>query len=300
MGVKDTKAKEYLSDNERFADLCNARLFDGEQVIKAENLEEKDTTEVLSILGTDEKEIQFQKWRDILKQVVIKAYGHTYFMLIGIEHQSDINYAMPVKVMVYDALNYGAQVKEATKKNQSEKKNCTNAEFLSGFNKTDKLTPIITLVLYLGAKQWDGPRCLQDMLLKTDERLDAFIPDYKINLVIPQEIDYFDRFKTTLGEVLQVVKVSENRKEMRRLLTTNPKFLAMDNESVSAINTFIGVNIPLNREGSVTNMCKAWEDQKEEGRQEVIKELLRDGLITPEEAAKRLQISEQEVEKLMK
>ena len=50
----------------------------------------------------------------------------------------------------------------------------------------------------------------------------------------------------------------------------------------------------------MTNMCKAWEDQKEEGRQEVIKELLRDGLLTPEEVAKRLQISEQEVEKLMK
>ena len=29
MGAKDTKAKEYLSDNERFADLCNAVLFDG-------------------------------------------------------------------------------------------------------------------------------------------------------------------------------------------------------------------------------------------------------------------------------
>lgn len=49
MGAKDTKAKEYLSDNERFADLCNAVLFDGEQVIKAENLQEKDSTEVLSV-----------------------------------------------------------------------------------------------------------------------------------------------------------------------------------------------------------------------------------------------------------
>ena len=85
MGAKDTKAKEYLSDNERFADLCNAVLFDGEQVIKAENLQEKDSTEVLSVLGTDEKEIQFQKWRDILKQAVVKSYGNMYFMLVGIE-----------------------------------------------------------------------------------------------------------------------------------------------------------------------------------------------------------------------
>ena len=75
MGAKDTKAKEYLSDNERFADLCNAVLFDGEQVVRAEDLEEKDTTEVLSVFGTDEKEIQFQRWRDILKQVVVKSYG---------------------------------------------------------------------------------------------------------------------------------------------------------------------------------------------------------------------------------
>ena len=35
-----------------------------------------------------------------------------------------------------------------------------------------------------------------------------------------------------------------------------------------AINTFIGVDIPINEERSKTDMCKAWEDQKEEGRQE--------------------------------
>lgn len=29
MGVKDIKAKEYLSDNTRFADLCNYYLFEG-------------------------------------------------------------------------------------------------------------------------------------------------------------------------------------------------------------------------------------------------------------------------------
>lgn len=37
-----------------------------------------------------------------------------------------------------------------------------------------------------------------------------------------------------------------------------------------------------------------------QGKIEMIRELLRDGLITPEEAAKRLRISRQEAEKLMK
>ena len=177
-------------------------------------------------------------------------------------------YAMPVRVMIYDALNYGAQIKEAARKHRKEKGACTDAEFLSGFYKEDKLTPVVTITVYLGADQWDGPRSLHDMLQETDDRIDALIPDYKIRLVIPQEIDYFDRFRTTLGEVLEVIKVSEDRKAMKKLLAANPKFAEMDNESVAAINTFIGVNIPLNKEGSVTNMCKAWEDQKEEGRLE--------------------------------
>ena len=58
MGAKDAKAKEFLSNNERFADLFNYYLFDGKQVIKPEDLEERDTTEVLSLYGRNKKEIQ--------------------------------------------------------------------------------------------------------------------------------------------------------------------------------------------------------------------------------------------------
>ena len=42
----------------------------------------------------------------------------------------------------------------------------------------------------------------------------------------------------------------------------------MDNESVLAINTFIGVDIPVNEEGSETDMCNAWEDQRKEDLEE--------------------------------
>ena len=38
LGTKDSKAKEYLSDNTRFSEICNYVLFDGEKVIKPENL----------------------------------------------------------------------------------------------------------------------------------------------------------------------------------------------------------------------------------------------------------------------
>ena len=66
MGAKDTKAKEYLSDNERFADL--------------------------------------------FKSVVMKSTGDAYVVLIGVENQSNIHYAMAVKNMLYDAISYSVQM----------------------------------------------------------------------------------------------------------------------------------------------------------------------------------------------
>ena len=155
MGAKDTKAKEYLSANRRFADLCNAVLFDGEQTIKAENLQERDTAEVLSMLGADGGEVLLQKTRDLLKQVIVKSCGSAYIMLIGIEAQAEVHYAMPVKVMTYDALNYGAQVKNMVRTHRDAGEYGTGAEFLSGFHKDDTLTPVITITVYLGAEPWE-------------------------------------------------------------------------------------------------------------------------------------------------
>ena len=131
MGEKDTKAKEYLADNERFADLCNYVLFGGDQVITADELEERDTTEILSTLGIGKKQVKAQqKWRDLLKRAVIKYTGEMYIVLIGVENQTEVHYAMPVKNMVYDALNYNSQVQEATAKHREQSEYGLSAELL--------------------------------------------------------------------------------------------------------------------------------------------------------------------------
>ena len=102
MSAKDSMAKEYFADNARFADLCNNILYGGREVILPENLKERDTTEVLTALGLDKKTIAMQKMRDIFKNASIKYTGKSYVVLIGVENQSDIHYAIPVKNMFYD------------------------------------------------------------------------------------------------------------------------------------------------------------------------------------------------------
>ena len=116
-----------------FADFFNYYLFEGKQVIKASDLCERDTTEVLSIFGTDKKEIQKQKWRDLLKSAIIKSTEYGIFVLLGVENQSDIHYAMPVKNMVYDAMEYSTQVNEAARLHKNAMDYESGAEFLSDF-----------------------------------------------------------------------------------------------------------------------------------------------------------------------
>lgn len=276
MSEKDAKAKEFLADNERFADLFNYYLFHGREIIKPEKLEAHDTEELLSFYGADRKERQKQRWRDLLKHAIIKTAGSTLFVLLGIENQSEIHYAMPVRTMNYDAMNYAAQVTEAGRKHRKQKDYATTAEFLSGFGKEDTLTPVITLTVYWGAEKWDAPRSLHDMFSERDRELLRFIDNYHLHLIVPNEITDFEKFRTSVGEVFEIIKASESKQDMERVLNANPAFRELENEAVSVINVFTGIDIPVNEKEEKTDMCKAWEEQLERGKEigkEIGKEL---------------------------
>ena len=278
LGTKDSKAKEYLSDNTRFSEICNYVLFDGEKVIKPEDLKECDTTEVLSVFGIDKKQIVKQKWRDLLKSVSVKHTGQMYVILIGAEAQTDIHYAMPVKTMIYDALNYGEQVNEAKKRHRKNKDYRSSDEFLSGFTLDDKLTPVITITLYLGTTQWDGPRSLAEMMPQMDERILPFINDYRINLLNPLEITDFSKFETGLRPLFELLKNASDEEKLNELITKDETFTRVDVETVAAINLFVGTDIKYDEKEEVVNMCKAWDDHKKRGIQEGMQRGMQQGM----------------------
>lgn len=115
MRQADALTKEYLSNNEIFADVFNYLIYDGQQRILPENLIERDTSEITLPLGKRGELATIQKFRDILKGCIAKEYKNTLYVLFGVENQSHIHYAMPVRNMLYDAINYSAQVNEKTK-----------------------------------------------------------------------------------------------------------------------------------------------------------------------------------------
>ena len=250
------------------------------QAVRPEELIEQDTTELIEAVssaelafGVGQKSLSVQKWRDILKRAIIRYTDKCVYVIIGIENQSEIHYAMPVRNMLYDAINYSRQASEADRLHRINKEYNGSAEFLSGFKKGDILTPVITLTVYWGDDEWDGPRSLHEMFDTDTLPLRKYVADYKLNLIAPYEITDFDKFRTSLGMVLEVIKYASDEKAMNKLLEGNSKFNHIEADAVRTINTFTKFKFSINNDEEEINMGNAWEDHRLSG----IREGLRQG-----------------------
>ena len=122
MGKKDACTKEYISNPQIFADAFNYYFFHGKQVVKPEELTVQDITE-LSLLYEGEKGfgVPIQKFRDVMKLWTVMSNSDATYMLLGVENQTNVHYAMTIRNMLYDALNYASQVEELGKKHRELK-----------------------------------------------------------------------------------------------------------------------------------------------------------------------------------
>ena len=116
----DTVVKNYWRNNEQFADIFNAVLFNGNKVIKPEELEDMDTEESLEL----EHKEYIQSIVSARDNVKIRKKSTTYdaeFVILGLEGQECIHYAMPLRVMGYDYSTYKKQYDDNAAKRKKEK-----------------------------------------------------------------------------------------------------------------------------------------------------------------------------------
>lgn len=298
MSSTDVVTKKYMQINRIFADAFNYLLYDGRAVIDPDGLRELDSTELAALFsdtGTVSSTYRknaanietVQKYRDVLKSAVIKQDDMASYVILGIENQTKVNYAIAVKNIIYDALQYGRQVQkiaEAHRKNSAGFRGRSSAEFLSGFCKDDYLRPVITLVIHFGADEWDGPLSLHDMIKFDDPTLIKFVPDYPVHLIDPAQLsdDELLKFSTSLREVLQYIKYSKDKEKLVEITSDNPRmFLEMS--AAQVIGTVTDTPFNVYEEDGEVNMCQAirelMEDARAEGRAEMcqgIAELMED------------------------
>ena len=279
MGVLDTEGKKYLSDNEIFADAFNYLIYGGKQVIKAAELREIDTTELAVPYGNNAK-APVQKYRDILKLWNAMMDDDAIYIILGAELQDKVHYGMPVKDGLYDMLGYSKQIEEIRRSYRKQREEnageitaedgvlkikLTSEEFLSGLRKGDKLIPIITAVVYWGDTPWDGPRSLHDMLDFRNDAIKSFVPDYKLNLISPADMEdeEFTKFSTDLGFAMEVIKHQSSDADEVIERTNHRK---IDRDTAEFLNTAVKLGLEYDEETGGVDMCKAMDnrDRKKE------------------------------------
>ena len=284
MKDKDITEKMLEKYNDVFADILNVLLFAGGDVVDESALTDALPMSMLKIDGrvrTQERDIA-KYWR---KNKINVA-------LFGLENQTVPNKLMPLRVFGYDGAEY---IK------QSRKENSDRAKY-----------PVITLVLYLGyEKRWNYPKRLFDVL-DIDEDIRPYVNDFKINLfeiayLEREKIDLFKRDFRILADYLYQMRKNRdyiadetNIAHVEELLTLMSAMTG-DNRFEETINDLKGKE--------KVNMCevldrveaKGIEKGRLEGRQEgtinTLISLVKDGILSLDEAAIRADMSAKDFKK---
>ena len=98
MGRKEHPLVSYCQKNQNFAELMDGWLFHGEGSITAEQIKDQDRR----FLVRSARRVYRERYRDLYK----KVEGVALHLLIGVEHQQHVHYAMPVRMMDYDSISY--------------------------------------------------------------------------------------------------------------------------------------------------------------------------------------------------
>ncbi|MBE5901336.1 MAG: transposase [Lachnospiraceae bacterium] len=198
MGNKDLAEKILMDYNDVFADILNAYLFNGEEFINPDNLENASVHSQYKAAGDELHEQE----RDVLKY-----YNHdkvrVHLGIFGIENQSSIDTKMPLRIIGYDGVNYRMQYEE------------------------EQPVPIISIVLYFGTKKkWDTHLKLSDCVDVIPE-FQPYFNDYKIHVINVAWEE--EKNKLLKGDFAVVADFFENMRKNPDYVPDNPqKFKHVD------------------------------------------------------------------------
>ncbi len=108
MGKRDTYTRPYIADKQRFAELINVNIYGGKDIVRKEML--TDLRGSYPSLGSSKGE----KRRDILMEHSNPKIRY------GIELETEQDYSMPERIMLYDAGEYETQIGETDRRYRAE------------------------------------------------------------------------------------------------------------------------------------------------------------------------------------
>ena len=218
--------------------MWNGGLFRGKQMIKAEELEDVSP----SLVHTG-KGIVAEKHRDV---VMKQNCGGQRFALFVVENQKAVDYGMPARVMQEEAMEYGRQMKIIRKRNEEAEERrrkeggelvyCNAGERMYRFKESDRLFPVVTLVVYWGEEGWSGPENMHGMMdFGADNDLGAklkkLVPEYPLHFLDLSKFRHFEHFRTELRPFLELYSMRNRKQDFIEYVEKNERCRGMDEES---------------------------------------------------------------------
>lgn len=272
MGKADHIMYRYMSDKEHFADLFNGILFQGDNIIRPDQLQEtvgKYTAVSQERMKGSQKQRTSSRSRDI--KMSLQSGG--VLRILAAENQNHIDYSMPLRCMEYDVLEYKRQLDELKNKNRSLKAFTTRDEFLCGIKSDDRLIPVYTICLYHGEAKWNGPQALADMMNFQNEpdMMRPFFADYPFRLFCVNAQPDFDIFRTELRALFLALNQRGNPDGLQQLMMEEPDYRHLSADTLETLAILLGIpqiwekrEDYMNQDKEDYNMCYAvrkWHEQ---------------------------------------
>ena len=281
---KDRAAKNFFSDPKIFSEFVNLSLFNGEERIKAEDLREIDP--VNSTVFTKNKSLEVLV--DNLYDSTVKESDENVYAIIGLESQAYSDKHMVIRAGIASLLIYDNQI--------------------ATIKEGEKLKPVYIIVFNMLDRKWSNATDLRKLLSKEAIKVFGYpLVNAGYYVLDPHELkgEKINKISKPLKLVLNIIKNQGDKKELLSYINSEEAFKNLDYKTAKLLETIMKVDIP--NDGGY-NMCKAIEDIKNDGKLEgllegevkTLYELTRDGIITKEIAANKLNITVEKFEKDMK
>ena len=269
MGKCDIILSQYFEDDCRYTDLINGFVFEGRQVVDEKDIIDRNPV-ITGFLGKVKSYIPIQKYRDAVRKIV---FGMN-FIVLGLEHQNNIHYGMPIRIMLEDAAGYDEQLRILRRLNRRKKRLNSDA-FLGGITKEDRFKAVVTIVLYYGSEPWQGARTLYDLLDldSVPDKVKDLLNDYRIHILEVRRIQELDRYQTDLREVFGFIQKSGDKAAVKKFAFENAeKFQKLEEDAYDVISILTGskeletMKEKYREKGGKINLCEAIRGLIEEGK----------------------------------
>ena len=255
MGALDKRQKRYFEDPKRFADTWNALAFNGLELIHWAELSEGNP--VLTHADTGQT---LEKISDVVMKRTVD--GNLLAVLV-LENQRKVDYSIPVKVFLEEALAYDKQVREIKRYNEflekGLKKHGAEGEYLYRFKKKDRLRPISTLILYWDDKPWDGARSLKELIdFGGAEEMRNLVPEFRIHLVEMSKVTHTEYFQTDMRSMVEYFKRRNDWRSFKEYSETCDERYELDEEGLLVMGELVNT-------GKFKYLTEEWTRKREAG-----------------------------------